>query len=129
MKHWKGILMNKVLVDTDFIIAYIRENDRLHERAVELFNEYDDLYASPYVFLELGLVLTGWSDNVKSVMANVMEIVEPIGDEEVILRAGYYMDEYGLTAFDAFHCAHANDQKIISSDKGFDRTSVNRIDL
>lgn len=39
------------------------------------------------------------------------------------------MDEYGLTAFDAYHVAYAAEDPIISSDKSFDSATTDRIPL
>lgn len=120
----------KVYVDTDFIIALTRPEDRLHKEAEEKFEEYQDrLVATPFVFLELSLVAIDWVDDIQPIFANLLELVEYTGDEEAVLRAAFYMDEDELTPFDAFHCAHIHQEKVISSDEKFDKTDVDRIEL
>lgn len=119
-----------VYVDTDFLIALTRSDDRLHEEAEEKYERYENrLVAIPSVFLEYSLVTIDWIDDLQTVFANLLELVQYRGDEEVVLRAAYYMDEHELTPFDAFHCAEAHEHKIISSDQKFDKTLVDRIEL
>ncbi len=119
-----------VYVDTDFLIALTHSDDRLHEEAEEKYESYEDkLVATPYVFLEYSLVTIDWIDDLQTVFANLMELVRYSGNEEVALRAAYYMDEEKLTPFDAFHCAEVHEEKIISSDKKIDKTLVDRIEL
>lgn len=83
----------------------------------------------PSVFLEYSLVTINWIDDLQTVFANLLKLVRYSGDEEVVLRAAHYMDEYELTPFDAFHCAEVHEEKIIRSDQKFDRTLVDRIEL
>ncbi len=119
-----------VYVDTDFLIALTHSDDRLHEEAEEKYERYENrLVATSSVFLEYSLVTIDWIDDLQTVFANLLELVQYRGDEEVVLRAAHYMDEHELTPFDAFHCAEVHEDKIISSDQKFDRTQVDRIEL
>lgn len=123
-------MSDRVYVDTDFLIAFLREEDRLHGQAKKMNERYGGaLVATPYVFLELALIATDWIDNILSVFADVLEIVSCTCEEETVLRAGFYMDSLSMTAFDAFHCASADGERIISSDEDFDDTNVERIKL
>lgn len=50
-------------------------------------------------------------------------------DETVLFQAADYMEQYGLTAFDAYHVAYADEDPIISSDKSFDDVTDDRISI
>ncbi len=58
-------------------------------------------------------------------LTHALEIATVPEDEAVLFQAADYMDNSGLTAFDAYHAAY--DDPIIFSDKSFDDLSTDRI--
>jgi len=55
-------------------------------------------------------------------LSYALEIVSVPEDESVLFEAADYMEEHGLTAFDAYPVAYAGDDTIVSSDTSFDES-------
>lgn len=62
-------------------------------------------------------------------LSYALEIAPVPDDETVLFQAADYMDQHGLTAFDAYHLAYADHDPIISSDTAFDEVTDNRISI
>jgi len=60
-------------------------------------------------------------------LSYTLEIASVSEDETVLFQAADYMEQHGLTAFDAYHVAYAADDPIISSDTSFDEVTDDRI--
>jgi len=59
-------------------------------------------------------------------LSYALEIASVPEDESVLFQAADYMDQHGLTAFDAYHVAYAGDDTIVSSDTSFDDVTDDR---
>lgn len=108
-------------VDTDFIMALIKEDDWLTEAAEKVYTERkDELWTSRYAMLEL--LLISYRENWKctEVLANAEQLIEVKCDTEEILTAARKVEEKDLTPFDALHLISAN-KTIVSSDKEYDK--------
>jgi len=62
-------------------------------------------------------------------LSYVLEIADVPEDESVLFQAADYMEQYDLTAFDAYHVAYADTDPIVSSDKAFDDLTNDRIPI
>lgn len=120
-----------VYVETDFLLALIKESDWLKGRAqTEL--EQRDVVTSPYAYLELLLIREQREFDYITLFANLLDLVPVATDEErqIVLKSVHYFEE-GLTAFDAFHAATAETRghSILGSDKAFENVDPDRVPL
>lgn len=119
-----------IYADTNFFIALVKDDDWLQERAAKIANENQgEIYTSRATLLELLVISDRFEFNRMEALSYVLEIAEIPEDEAVLFQAADYMDQYGLTAFDAYHLAYADGDKMISSDRSFDDITENRIPI
>ena len=108
-------------VETDFILALLKEDDWLSERAEEIYNqEKDELWTSSHTLMELMLVAYREDLNVLKVVSETIELLEIRGNIKDMESAATYVEEEGLTPFDALHLVKSRGEKIVSSDKTYD---------
>jgi len=109
-------------VETDFVLALIKDDDWLSEKAEKIYRENrEDLWTSEYTLLELMLVAYREDMNVLRVVSETMDLLEIKGGSSRIESAAVYVEEERLTPFDAVHLASSNGEKIVSSDKSYDK--------
>jgi predicted nucleic-acid-binding protein len=64
-------------VEADFLLALIKEDDWLGERAAEIYDEHrEELWTSHYALVELLLVAYREDRNTERVVANASRVVE-----------------------------------------------------
>lgn len=111
-------------VETDFILALMKEDDWLRERAEVVYEERgDDLWTARDTLVELMMVAyrEGW--NVERVVADTTALLEVRGDTDSVLAAASHVQEHGFTPFDALHLVNAAGAPIVSSDDSYDEFS------
>lgn len=109
-------------VETDFLLALIKDEDWLSGKAEHIYRENkQDLWTSEYTLVELMLVAYREDRNVLRIVAETIELLEIKGDSDRIESAAIYVQEEGLTPFDAIHLASSKGEKIVSSDKTYDQ--------
>lgn len=119
-----------IYADTDFFIALVKDDDWLQERAGAIAIEHEgDIYTSRATLLELLMISDRFEFNRMEALSYALEIASVSSDETVLFQAADYMEQYGLTAFDAYHIAYADHDPIISSDKSFDDVTERRISI
>lgn len=117
-----------IYADTDFFIALVKDDDWLQKRAETIATENEGkIYTSQATLLELLMISDRFEFDRLEALSYALEIASVPEDETVLFQAADYMDQFGLTAFDAYHVAYANDNPIISSDTSFDEVTDNRI--
>ncbi len=108
-------------VDLDFILALIKNEDWLSERAESIYEENsDELWTSDFTLLELMLVAYREEKDIVTTLANVEALMEVRGEPDDILAAANYVEHEGMTPFDAIHLVKAGDDAIVSSDDSYD---------
>lgn len=120
-----------VYVETDFLLALVKDSDWLQGSAEEAFDEYE-VETSLFSYLELLLARERYEFDYVPLVANLLELV-PVQDEEekqVVLKAVNYYDE-GMTSFDAFHAAttETRGMNVLSSEKDYEDIEVARVPL
>ena len=120
-----------VYVETDFLLALVKDSDWLQGSAEEAFDEYE-VETSLFSYLELLLARERYEFDYVPLVANLLELV-PVQDEEekqVVLKAVNYYDE-GITSFDAFHAAttETRGMNVLSSEKDYEDIEVARVPL
>lgn len=107
--------------ETDFLLALIKDSDWLSERAEEVYEENrDDIWTSEYTLIELMVVAYREDKDVLGTVSNAEELIEVKGNMEDVLAAANYVENEGLTPFDAVHLVKSRGEKIISSDDSYD---------
>lgn len=113
--------MSRLYVETDFILALIKDDDRLREAAEAVYETRgDDLWTARDTLVELMMVAyrEGW--NVERVVASANALFEVEGDTESVLAAASHVQENGFTPFDTLHLVHSSGSPIVSSDSSYD---------
>ncbi|ELZ11377.1 PilT protein domain protein [Natrinema thermotolerans DSM 11552] len=117
-----------IYADTDFFIALVKDDDWLQDRAAEIALENDgEIYTSRATLLELLVISDRFEFDRMEALTSALEIATIPEDEDVLFQAADYMEEDGLTAFDAYHVAYAEADPIVSSDKSIDDVTDDRI--
>ncbi|MFC7047241.1 PIN domain-containing protein [Halobacteriaceae archaeon GCM10025711] len=107
--------------EVDFLLALIKDDDWLGERAETIYREHrEELWTSHYSLLELMLVAYREDRNVERVVANARRLLDVRGDAESVIAAANHVEENGFTPFDALHLVQAGDEPIVSSDSTYE---------
>ncbi|QCS43676.1 PIN domain-containing protein [Natrinema versiforme] len=116
-----------IYADTDFFIALVKD-DRLQDRGVEIALENEgEIYTSRATLLELLVISDRFEFDRMEALTYALEIASVPEDEAVLFQAADYMEQSGLTAFDAYHVAYADEGPIVSSDKSIGEVAADRI--
>jgi predicted nucleic acid-binding protein len=108
-------------VESDFLLALARSDEWLAGAAEDAFERHrDDLWTSHYTLVELLVVAYREGHDAESVVVNAKNLVEVRGDAETVLAAASYVEEEGLTPFDALHVASSGADPVVSSDTVYD---------
>ncbi|ARS90320.1 PIN domain-containing protein [Natrarchaeobaculum aegyptiacum] len=114
--------------DTDFWVAILKDDDWLADRAEARLEQYrGEIDVSLATFIELFLIEERYSFDREQAALAIFELVDCDVDPDVVFQASAYIDD-GLTTFDAFHAALADDA-ILSSDRAFDAIEIDRVPL
>jgi len=107
--------------ETDFMLALVKADDWLGESAEAVYREHrDELWTSQFTLIELLLVAYREDRDTERVIANAVELLEVRGDVDTVLAAASYVEQEGLTPFDALHLVESDGDTIVSSDKSYD---------
>ncbi len=116
-------------VETDFLLALIKDDDWLGEAAETVYREHrDELWTSQFTLIELLLVAYREGRDTERVVTNAANLVEVRGDVETVVTAATYVEDHEFTPFDALHLVESNGETIVSSDDTYDRVTT-RLDL
>jgi predicted nucleic acid-binding protein len=119
-----------IYADTDFFIALVKDDDWLQERAEKIAVQNEgNIYTSRATLLELLLISDRFEFDRMEALSYALEIASVPEDERVLFQAADYMEQHGLTAFDAYHLAYADGDSLISSDTAFDELTDDRISI
>jgi predicted nucleic acid-binding protein len=119
-----------IYADTDFFIALVKNDDWLQQRATTIATEHEgEIYTSRATLLEILMISDRFEFDRMEALSYALEIASVAEDEAVLFQAADYMEQYGLTAFDAYHLAYADHGPIISSDNSFDDVTDDRIPI
>ena len=120
-----------VYVETDFLLALIKDSDWLQDSAENALDEHE-VVTSSYAYLELLLIRERHEFEYIKLFSNMLDIVpvETDAERQIVLKAVQYF-EGGMTAFDSFHAATAETRghPILGSDKAYDDVDPERIPL
>jgi predicted nucleic acid-binding protein len=107
--------------ETDFLLALIKDEDWLGDRAERVYRQQaDDLWSSRLTLVELLLVAYREDLHAERVVANAAALIDIRGDVETVVAAATYVEEHGLTPFDALHLVESSGDTIVSSDDAYD---------
>lgn len=116
-------------VETDFLLALIKDEDWLGDAAEAVYHEHrDELWTSQFTLVELLMVAYREDRDTERVVANAAELVTVRGDVETVVAAATYVDDHGFTPFDAIHFVESDGDTVVSSDEAYDGFAE-RLDL
>jgi PIN domain. len=124
-------------VESDFLFALAKPEDWLRADAQTALDE-TDVYTSVTTYTEFLVYFydqeTGaYTIPAATVIPNLLELVpvRPESHEEGLLAASAFIDEYGLTPFDAVHAgiAHADGESVLSTEQDYDEIGIERVPL
>ena len=120
-----------VYVESDFLIALVKDSDRLRAEAESALAEHD-VETSAFAYLEIRLARERHEFDYVPLIANLLDLV-PVrddGERQFVLKAvNYYAD--GMSPFDAVHAATAEtrERAVLSSEQDYDEIGVERVPL
>jgi predicted nucleic acid-binding protein len=127
-----------VYVEADFLTALAKEEDWLREPALAALDDHEDVHTSILAYAEV-LVLfydresAEYGIDAPRAIANLLELVPvvPREHEDAVLAAAAFIEEHGLTPFDALHAgvAATADERVLSSETDYDTVGVDRLPL
>ncbi|NEU58793.1 PIN domain-containing protein [Halorussus sp. MSC15.2] len=125
-------------VETDFLIALVKESDWLREPALKALEERDEIYTSVLSYAEV-LVLfydreqAEYEIDAPRAITNLLELVpiRPEHHEDAVLAAATFLEEHQMTPFDALHAGMATtgDGRVLSSEQDYDTAGLDRLPL
>lgn len=116
-------------VETDFLLALVKDEDWLGEAAETVFHDYrDELWTSRFTLVELFLVAYREDRDTERVVTNTANLVDVRGDVETVVAAAAYVEDHGFTPFDALHLVESDGDTIVSSDEAYESFAP-RLDL
>jgi len=90
--------------ETDFLLALIKDEDWLGEAATTVYHEHrDELWTSQFTLIELFMVAHRENRDTERVLTNAAQLLEVRGDVDTVVAAATYVEDHGLTPFDALH--------------------------
>lgn len=108
-------------VETEFVLALIKEEDRLAQATERIYQQHrDQLWTSQFTLIELLLVAYREGIDAERVIGNASELLEIRGDTNSILRAAAYVEDHKFTPFDALHLVQSSGDTIVSSDTTYE---------
>ena len=116
-------------VETDFLLALIKDEDWLGEAAETVYREHGaELWTSQFTLIELLLVAYREDRDTERVVTNAAKLVDVRGDVDTVVAAATYVDDHGFTPFDALHLVESDGDTIVSSDGAYEGFAP-RLDL
>ncbi|MFB6178143.1 MAG: PIN domain-containing protein [Halorientalis sp.] len=116
-------------VETDFLLALIKDEDWLGEAAETVYRDHrDDLWTSQFTLIELLMVAYREDRDTERVVTNAAQLVEVRGDVDTVVAAATYVEDHDFTPFDALHLVESDGETIISSDNAYEEFAP-RLDL
>lgn len=125
-------------VETDFLIALVKNEDWLRDSALDALEKRDDIHTSILAYAEV-LVLfydheqAEYDIDAPRAIANLLELVPitPTEHEDAVLAAAAFLEEYRLTPFDALHAGvvATTDDGVLSSEQDYDLVGLDRTPL
>ena len=115
--------------ETDFLLALIKDEDWLGEAATTVYHEHrDELWTSQFTLIELFMVAHRENRDTERVLTNAAQLLEVRGDVDTVVAAATYVEDHGLTPFDALHLVESDGDTIASSDGAYEEFA-RRLDL
>ena len=121
-----------IYADTDFFLALMKKSDWLKEPARRLLKQHKgQIWTSSITLIELLLVAEECEIDPERLLIDVMKICKvQDGESAKFIEAARLVRDERVGVFDSLHSAFCGkEERIISSDKVFDRLGLDRIPL
>ncbi|AUV82635.1 hypothetical protein C2R22_14125 [Salinigranum rubrum] len=107
--------------ETDFLLALIKDEDWLGDAAEAVYRAHrNELWTSQFTLIELLLVAYREDRDTERVVTNAAKLVEVRGDVDTVVAAATYVEDHGLTPFDALHLVESDGDTVVSSDGAYE---------
>ena len=125
-------------VETDFLIALVKDEDWLRTSALRALDEYEEIHTSILAYAEVLVLLydretSEYEIDAPRAIANLLELVPifPEAHEDAVLAAAAFLDDYHLTPFDALHAGivATGEGAVLSSEKDYSTVGLERFPL
>lgn len=126
-----------MFVESDFLFALAKPDDWLKPDAKAAV-EAKDVHTSVTAYTEFLVYFydqeTGeYTVPAADLVPNLLELVavQPTEHEDALLAASAFIDDHGLTPFDAVHAgiAHLEGETVLSSEQDYDAVGIERVPL
>jgi predicted nucleic acid-binding protein len=126
-----------MFVESDFLFAIAKADDWLKADA-EAAVEKEDIHTSIASYAEFLVYFydpetAEYTVPAAEIVPNLLSIVpvRPTEHEEAVLAAAAFIDDHGLTPYDAIHAgiAHVEGENVLSTEGAYDDVGIDRIDL
>lgn len=115
--------------ETDFLLALVKDEDWLGAAAETVYRTHrDELWTSQFTLVELLLVAYRENRHTERVVTNAANLVDVRGDVDTVVAAATYVEDHGVTPFDALHLVESDGDTVVSSDETYDGFA-SRLDL
>ncbi|MEF8828841.1 MAG: hypothetical protein V5A49_07385 [Haloarcula sp.] len=116
-------------VETDFLLALIKDEDWLGEAAESVYRDHrDELWTSQFTLIELLMVAIVRSATPSGSSRTPPRWWKLRGDVDTVVAAATYVEDHGFTPFDALHLVESDGDTIVSSDETYESVAP-RLDL
>lgn len=125
-------------VETDFLVALVKDDDWLREAAIRELEERDELHTSILAYAEVLMLFydretAGYEIDAPRVVTNLLDLVpiRPEEHEEAVLAGAAFIEEDDLTPFDALHAGlvATSGERVLSTEQDYDEIGVERFPL
>ncbi|MGD9275743.1 MAG: PIN domain-containing protein [Candidatus Pacearchaeota archaeon] len=116
--------------DTDFFLALMKDSDWLKKKAIKVYNERkDNIWVSPFTIAEVMIICKREDIPLKETILQISRIskLENFSWNDFFRACDYV--EKGATIFDSLLMAIVKDNKIISSDRVYEKFGFKIISL
>lgn len=120
-------------VEADFFLALLKDGDRLKDNAEKYYRKFkNQMWTSFLTLIELMLWAYSHKKDPLPFVECASKLVKLKKIEisfEKLLAACYLVEKYNCTTFDSLHAVICGENKILSSDRKYDKIGLNRVKL
>ena len=126
-----------MFVESDFLFALAKSDDWLQADA-EAAVESEEIHTSIASYAEFLVYFydpetAEYTVPAADIVPNLLSLVpvRPAEHEEALLAAAAFIDDHGLTPYDAIHAGivHVEGEQVLSTDGAYDEVGIDRVDL
>lgn len=124
-------MQSKNYADSDFFLALMKDSDWLKQEAILIYEKYkENIWVTPFTIVEIMIVCQREKIPLKETLIQISRIAKLETMQWQVFFKASELIEKGATLFDSLLMSHCgNEEKIISSDKIYNKFGFKVIDL